>query len=102
MSPTAQAALAETAATPKRAAPPAGLGLGPLVHPVPFHRAIRVVMTSPVPLPLSVPPTAQALLADVAATPRSMPPGAPRPGVGTCFHAVPFHRSIKGPLNPLA
>ena len=22
--------------------------------------------------------------------------------MGICFHAVPFHRSIKGPLNPLA
>src|SRR6266568_2125022 len=101
-SPTAQALVREVAATLKRAAPPAGLGLGTLVHPVPFHRAIRVVMTSPGPLPLSVPPTAQALLADVAATPMSMPPGAPRPGLGTCFHAVPSHRSIKGPLNPLA
>src|SRR6266571_4409954 len=94
-SPTAQALVREVAATLKRAAPPAGLGLGTLVHPVPFHRAIRVVMTSPGPLPLSVPPTAQALLAEVAATPRRTSGlGASGLGLGTCAHAVPFHRRI--------
>jgi hypothetical protein len=38
-------------------------------------------------------PTAQALLAEVAATPeRTLSAGA---GLGTCFHTVPSHRKIR-------
>src|SRR5690348_373148 len=100
--PTAQALPAETAATPDRAACPPGVGLDTLVHPAPFHRAIRVVMVSLAPTPLSVPPTAQALVAETAATPARMPPVLPRPVMGVCAQALPFHPSINGPLNPLA
>ena len=39
-------------------------------------------------------PTAQALLAEVAATPTSWL-NWPGVGLGTCFQAVPFHRSIR-------
>src|SRR6516165_739351 len=99
--PTAQALVAETAATADRAARPPGVGLGTLVHLTPFHCAIRVVMAALAPTPFTVPPTAQALVADKAATPARMPPGAPRPGLGVCAQALPCHPSINGPLNPL-
>src|SRR5215472_8124375 len=99
--PTAQALVAETAATADRAARPPGVGLGTLVHLAPFHCAIRVVMAALAPTPFTVAPTAQALVADTAATPARMPPGAPRPGLGVCAQAVPFHPSINGVLNPL-
>ena len=76
--------LADVAATAERMLA-AGAGLGSCFHAAPFHRKIRV-------LPPLV-PTAQALLADVAATPDKLPAGA---GLGTRFHAVPFHRTISG------
>jgi hypothetical protein len=93
--PTAQALVADVAATPASAAPPAGLGLGTCFHAVPFQRRIKV-------LPPAV-PTAQALLADVAATPAREPPD-PGDGLGTCVQEVPFHRRIKvlAPLVPTA
>jgi hypothetical protein len=42
-------------------------------------------------VPAVTEPTAQALLAEVAATPDRLPG---RLELGTCFHAVPFHRRI--------
>src|SRR5215831_11809485 len=62
--PTAQASLAEVAPTPVRSSLRPGLGLGARAHLVPFQCRIRV--WSPVMVPSS--PTAQALLAEVAAT----------------------------------
>jgi hypothetical protein len=47
---------------------------------VPCHRSISV-------LPLLVEPTAQTLLADVAATLLRLPA---RLGLGACFHAEPY------------
>ena len=94
VSPTAQALRAETAATLRSAAPPAG-GLGTRFHTVPFHRRIRL---GPGPQPQLMSPTAQALLADVTATPlrkSRRPLLAPGLGLGTCFHALPFHRRIR-------
>jgi hypothetical protein len=44
-------------------------------------------------------PTAQALAADVAATPeRPLPAG---PGLASRFHVAPFHRRISGSETPL-
>ena len=54
---------------------------------VPFHRKIRVLEG------VAGVPTAQALLAEVAATPERPALGAGL-GLGTCFHAVPFQRRI--------
>ena len=74
-----------------------GVGVGTRVHAVPFHRTISGLGLLEVQL---VQPTAQALLADVAATPdRLLPAG---PGLGTVFQAVPFHRRIRvlPPLVP--
>ena len=62
--PTAQALLADVAATPAREPPDPGEGLGTRVQEVPFQRRIRVLAPLPV-------PTAQAFLPDVAATPNS-------------------------------
>jgi hypothetical protein len=59
--PTAQALLADVAATPARLAVVPGLGLGTCFHAVPFQCKMRV-------LPPLV-PTAQALLAVMAVTP---------------------------------
>ena len=76
-------------------APPAGVGLGTRFHAVPFHRRIRLV---PGPHPQLMSPTAQALPADVAATPlrkSAKPLLASGLGLGTRFHAVPFHRRIR-------
>ena len=61
--PTAQALLADVAATPAREPPDPGDGLDTCVQEVPFHRRIKVLA------PLV--PTAQAFVADVAATPNS-------------------------------
>jgi hypothetical protein len=83
--PTAQALVAEVAATPNRSLPPTGFGLGTCAHAVPFHRSMSV--WAPPMLP-----TAHAFAAETAATPeRTLPAG---PGLRTCAHAVPFHRSI--------
>jgi hypothetical protein len=60
----------------------AGLGLGTCFHEVPFHRRIRDLLLEP---------TAQALLAEVAATADRLPAGL---GLGTCFQAVPFQCRI--------
>src|SRR6516162_319087 len=64
--PTAQALVAEVAATPDRVANVPGLGLGTRVQAVPFQCTINV-------LPLPSEPTAQALPAEVAATPDRAP-----------------------------
>src|SRR5258708_24373878 len=94
MKPTAQASLAETAATPARSEP-AGPGLGTRFQVLPFQRRIRV-------FPLAfvkqlVQPTAQALLAEVAevaATPLR-PASAPGLGLGTRFQVLPVQRPIR-------
>ena len=82
--PTDQALVAEEALTAVRLPAPA---LGTRSQLVPFQCRIRL-------WPLLVPPTAQALLAEVAATARSSPPG--RPEFGTCFQLVPFQCAISG------
>ena len=70
--PTAQASLADIAATAERASPylAAGLGLGCRFQVLPFQCMISVVLGL---AGLPVEPTAQALLAEVAATPRRVP-----------------------------
>ena len=98
--PTAQVLRAEVAATPRRGLllDRAGVGLGTRVHAVPFHRSIKVL---PRVLPV-MPPTAQALPADVAATAeRKLPAG---PELSTRFQEVPFHRRVRGlpPVEPTA
>jgi hypothetical protein len=63
--PTAQALPSEAIATPLREAPPAGVGLGTCAHTVPSHRKISVLRK---PWLVMAVPTAQAVLAEVAAT----------------------------------
>jgi hypothetical protein len=60
---------------------------------VPFQRRISELT----PADPSEAPTAQALVADVAATPpRPLIPDGPAGfGLGTCFQVVPFHRTSK-------
>jgi hypothetical protein len=78
------------AATPERLLS-AGAGLGTRVQVLPFQCRIRVLGLLVKQL---VQPTAQALLAEVAATPESSPPPA-GVGLGTRVHAVPFQRAIR-------
>src|SRR5689334_14475438 len=91
--PTAQASVAETAATPDSTLPrvPPGLGLGTCVHLVPFQCSIKVRLP---PALDGYEPTAQASLAEVAATEISSLP-AEGLGLGTCVQAVPFQCSAK-------
>src|ERR1022692_1929343 len=82
---------AEVAATAPRALSveePPGFGLGACFHAVPFQCRMRVWSV----VPWKYSPTAQALLAEVAATPpRTLKVKEPRGfGLGTCFQAVPF------------
>ena len=63
--PTAQALTGEPMATPLSWSLLPGLGLATRVHVVPFHRRIRVLMFVPGPEK----PTAQASVAEPAATP---------------------------------
>jgi hypothetical protein len=73
--PIAQALSAEVTVTPfrKLAVLPGGLGLGTLLHVLPFQCSMRVRW--PVPsLAGPVQPTAHALDAEVAATPANSPP----------------------------
>jgi hypothetical protein len=70
--------------------PGAGTDVSRHFHVVPFHRTIRMLEV----LPLLLVPTAQALVAEVAATPERLA-SVPGLGLGTCFQAVPFHRSIR-------
>src|SRR5690348_10672520 len=77
---------------------PPKLGVAATCHLVPFHRSIS---GSPPGLALVVySPAAQALLGEVAATPKRTL-GAGRFGLGTCFQAVPFQCAIRVlPLLP--
>ena len=68
------AEVAEVAATPNKMPPPACVGLRTCCQPVPFQCTISVL------LKWSKAPTAQALLADVAATPDSLLVGGISPG----------------------
>src|SRR5215472_14041666 len=92
--PTAQASLADSAATPYRtlipAGPLAGLGLGTCRHLVPPQCAIRVL--SPVLVEYS--PTAQMLRPDVPAT-ASSTSSLLGLGLSTCCHLVPFQCTIR-------
>src|SRR5262249_3448532 len=98
--PTAHALLAEVAATalrPVSLTRPAGFGLGTRAHFVPFQCSIRVFG----PLLAEKLPTAQALLAEVAATPAStlLLPGA---GAAFCTHRAPSQCRTSGmaPVPP--
>src|SRR5215467_9414719 len=95
-SPAAQTSPAEVTATLVRkllwdALP--GLGLGTRFQAVPFQCRIRVWKA----VPSEYSPTAHALPAELAATPRSwlVRVGPPGSGLGTCFHAVPFQCRIR-------
>jgi hypothetical protein len=99
--PTAQALLAEVAATPSslsafdlevaatpvKAPCPTVLGSGETFHAVPFQRKISGVSAPG----LVVTPTAHAFVAEVAATPASVPSAGP--GTGTRRAVVPFRRT---------
>src|SRR6266566_2622072 len=88
--PTAQALLAEVAATLDRLLSFPGPGLATCAHLRPSQCKIRVFS----PRPLESSPTAQASLAEVAATPpRSLK--APGLGLATCFQLVPFQCRIR-------
>src|SRR5690348_3577353 len=91
--PTAQALLAEVAATASRSLVEPGAGLGTRVHLVPFQYRIRVLWV----VPVAERPTAQALLAEVATTPvRELAVVAPPwLGLGTCAHVAPFQRKVR-------
>src|SRR5215469_4915794 len=96
--PTAQALLAEVTATPKKVAPPGtGFGLAIRLQVPPFQWLITLMLV-PALCPLA-PPTAQALLAEVAATPSRLPT---LTGLGATRHALPFQCSIAvlSPLGP--
>src|SRR5262249_9574893 len=86
--PTAQASVGELAATPSRLSLELRFGLGTCTHLAPFHLRIRVFSA----WPTAPKPTAQALPAEVAATPlRELSlPGLPRFGLGACRHLRPF------------
>src|SRR5262249_5307275 len=62
--------------------------LGTFFHVVPFQRTIKTLAV------LLMTPTAQALRAEVAATPLRVLPDAGL-GLGTCFQVVPFQCMIK-------
>src|SRR5690348_18389479 len=87
--PTAQALLAEEAATAVRKSMELGLGLGTWVQAVPSQCRIREAW---VPLK-SESPTAQALSAPVVAAPctKAFPTGV---GLGCCAHVVPVQARI--------
>src|SRR5580700_9268990 len=84
--PTAYTSVAERAATPVRAGSVTGVGLGTMLHDVPFQFSISV-------LPLSS-PTAQASAGDMAVTAPSSrdEPNGPAGGwaIGTTVQAVPL------------
>src|SRR5262249_37760126 len=82
--PPAKALVADRAVTPARLAM-LRAGLAASVQDAPFQCSINA--------PLLDRPTAQALVAEAAATPFSAPP-AGRAGPGTCRQAVPFQCSI--------
>src|SRR5262249_7078266 len=88
--PTAHALRADVAATPTRKLLPAEAGLGTRRHAVPFQRMITVLPVRLVRVPTE--PTAQALLAEVAATSvrRLCRPGR---GPGTRRHSALRRRS---------
>src|SRR5437773_1708165 len=95
--PTAQALVAEVAATADREVMVPGLGADTCFQAVPFQRRIRPWS------PRLVPnlPTAQALLAEVAVTPVRLLKVAGL-GLGTCAHVVPFQCRISVLLPPPA
>src|SRR5215469_6984035 len=66
---------------------PAGLGVGWMLQPVPFHRSAR--------LPALEFPTAVHTDADAQATPFSSPPPPGGLGVAWMVQRVPFHRSAR-------
>src|SRR5215470_3747054 len=78
--------VADVQATPLRKPLPwGGLGVGWMVHLVPFHRSARV--------PAFDVPTAVQAAADVQDTPFKKPPPCGGLGVGWTVHLVPSHRS---------
>src|ERR1022692_703557 len=92
--------VAATAASSLTVEEPPGSGLRTRFHAVPFQCRTRVWSV----VPWKYSPTAQALLAEVAATPsRTLkveePPGS---GLRTCFHAVPFQRRMMVWTTPAA
>lgn len=99
-SPTAQALLGEVAATSDRLLPVPGLGLGTCDHVVPFQCRVSVSVL-PQPLLVHEKPTAQALLREVAVTPKRESP-APGSGCASCDHLVPFQWKIKVLKEPCA
>src|SRR5215468_10970501 len=89
--PTAQALLAEDAATAVRLLVSPWLGPRTWAHFFPFQCKIKEVSVAPV----SYPPTAQVLLAPVVAAPSRNAP-IPRLGLGCWVHAFPFQARISG------
>src|SRR6266540_4126451 len=87
--PTAMQDEADMHATPDRTPPPClGLGVGWMLHRLPFHRSARV--------PAFEFPTAVHAEDDVHVTPLRKPPPCLGLGVGWIRHRLPFHRSARG------
>src|SRR5580700_3761355 len=93
MRPTAHTSSAETAATPvRKLSPVASSGApGTTLHAVPFQCSINVEN----PPALSVEPTAQMLVAEIAAMPAKTLPAGSAAGDGTTDQEVPFQCSIR-------
>jgi hypothetical protein len=84
---------ADVHATPDRTPPPRlGLGVGWMLHRLPFHRSATV--------PAFEFPTAVHAEGDVHATPFRMPPPWAGLGVGWMRHRLPSHRSASGWDSP--
>src|SRR5215472_15785281 len=95
--PTAMQNMLAVQETPNRAVPgaPAGLGVGWMLHLVPFHNSPRVAVGLPK-LSVRAPAAVQAS-ADVHDTAARKPPPAGL-GVGWMRHVTPSHRSASGPF----
>src|SRR5690242_4733723 len=94
--PTAQALAGPRSATPYSDAslpPLAAVGVGTMVHAVPFQCAARVLWLAA--LMLFVLPTAQASFGPLAETPSRRSSWRTMFVVGACCHCVPFQRSAK-------
>jgi len=79
--------------TPLSTSPPCGgLGVGWMIHLIPFHRSARV--------PAFEAPTAVQADADVQDTPFKEPPPCGGLGVAWIVHLVPFHRSATARDTP--
>jgi hypothetical protein len=92
----------DTQLTLERTAPttpgPLGVGLGTMVHDVPFHCSMRVPVGFPLPA-VAAPPTAQQSEPVTQVAPKSPPPSPSGNGVWAIVHVAPFQASTSGVGN---